>query len=326
VVNQFREGSLLWSFIPILFVHLSLSNGEVAANPGTSIPQLEDHFEFIYEVQVPRIVNDGRLWIPLARNDEFQSVLSRDIETSLDYSILKDQRFGNQILYFEPDSSHAGELIRIRYHVRRKQKQGYSSSELDPKLFLRPDRLVPQDEQFKEIAGKLVEPGVGETGQGRALYQHVLQRMRYDKSGIGWGRGDALFACDSRAGNCTDFHSYFIALARSIGIPARFAIGFTIPETVNQGSIEGYHCWAEFHAEGKWIPVDISEAWKTPSLQDYYFGHQPGNRIEFTIGRDLITEPLPESGPFNYLVYPLFEENGQTLPLLQSFRYSRILR
>ncbi|HIG27318.1 MAG TPA: hypothetical protein EYQ50_05785 [Verrucomicrobiales bacterium] len=103
-------------------------------------------------------------------------------------------------------------------------------------------------------------------------------------------------------------------------------IGFTIPETVNQGSIEGYHCWAEFHAEGKWIPVDISEAWKTPSLQDYYFGHQPGNRIEFTIGRDLITEPLPESGPFNYLVYPLFEENGQTLPLLQSFRYSRILR
>jgi len=52
--------------------------------------------------------------------------------------------------------------------------------------------------------------------------------MRYDKSGIGWGRGDAVYACDAKTGNCSDFHSYFIALARSIGIPARFAIGATI--------------------------------------------------------------------------------------------------
>jgi transglutaminase-like putative cysteine protease len=82
--------------------------------------------------------------------------------------------------------------------------------------------------------------------KGRALYDHVLDRMKYDKSGTGWGRGDAQYACDVKTGNCTDFHAYFIALARSIGIPARFAIGFTIPAETNEGRITGYHCWADF--------------------------------------------------------------------------------
>jgi transglutaminase-like putative cysteine protease len=44
--------------------------------------------------------------------------------------------------------------------------------------------------------------------------------MRYDKTGTGWGRGDVLYACDAKKGNCTDFHSLFIAMARSQGIPA----------------------------------------------------------------------------------------------------------
>lgn len=38
--------------------------------------------------------------------------------------------------------------------------------------------------------------------QGRALYDHVLGRLKHDKSGSGWGRGDAQYACDARAGNC----------------------------------------------------------------------------------------------------------------------------
>ena len=37
--------------------------------------------------------------------------------------------------------------------------------------------------------------------------------MRYDKSGTGWGHGDVLYACDAKKGNCTAFHSLFIAMA-----------------------------------------------------------------------------------------------------------------
>ena len=144
--------------------------------------------------------------------------------------------------------------------------------------------------------------------------------MRYDKSGTGWGRGDAMFACDARTGNCTDFHAYFIALARTVGIPARFAIGATIPADKSEGTIEGYHCWVEFFANGRWIPVDISEAWKHPELANYYFGHNPANRFELTKGRDLIVDPAPASGPINFLAYPLLEIDGKTVKPETSFR------
>ena len=154
----------------------------------------------------------------------------------------------------------------------------------DQGKYLNPERLVPTNEDFRQIAEEVVEGKKGDLVRARALYDHVIDRMRYMKYGEGWGKGDAVYACNARTGNCTDFHSYFIALARSVGIPARFAIGAAIPSERNEGGVDGYHCWAEFYAEGKWWPVDISEGDKYTSLATYYFGHHPANRFEFSRG------------------------------------------
>ena len=159
--------------------------------------------------------------------------------------------------------------------------------------------------------------------RARALYDHVIDRMRYAKSGAGWGKGDAVFACVARNGNCTDFHSYFIALARAVGIPARFAIGATIPSSRDAGGVNGYHCWAEFYTDGKWWPVDISEADKCSSLATYYFGHQPAKRVEFSRGRDLVVEPGPASGPINFLAYPVLEIDGKPTETKIEFSFDR---
>src|SRR6266487_2071410 len=180
--------------------------------------------------------------------------------------------------------------------------------------------LYPQpSDSGKAVAGK-----TDDLERAKALYDHVMGRMRYDKSGTGWGRGDAVYACDARTGNCSDFHAYFIALARSLGIPARFAIGATIPADKNEGTIDGYHCWAEFLADGRWVPVDISEAWKDPKLANYYFGHNPANRFELTKGRDLVIDPEPASGPINFLAYPLLEMDGEVIKPETTFIFRRI--
>ncbi|MGH9446216.1 MAG: transglutaminase-like domain-containing protein, partial [Terriglobia bacterium] len=126
------------------------------------------------------------------------------------------------------------------------------------------------------------------------------------------GRGDALWACDSHHGNCTDFHSLFIALARSAGIPARFEIGFPLPAGSKQGAIPGYHCWVEFYVpKAGWTPVDISEAWLTPSLHNFYFGSLDANRVRFSSGRDLTLTPRQDGPPVNYFVYPYAEVGGR---------------
>jgi transglutaminase-like putative cysteine protease len=138
--------------------------------------------------------------------------------------------------------------------------------------------------------------------------------MRYSKVGSGWGRGDAVWACDSGFGNCSDFHSLFISLARAEGIPAKFEIGFPLPERRGEGEIAGYHCWAKFRPEGKdWVPVDISEANKNPHLKDYYFGNLSENRIAFTTGRDLELVPKQRGPALNFFIYPYVEVDDQAL-------------
>ncbi len=163
--------------------------------------------------------------------------------------------------------------------------------------------------------GKEIPESGSDLELARSAYECVLRHLRYDKSVEGWGRGDAVWACMSGAGNCSDFHSLFLSLVRSRQIPARFEIGFPIPTARGAGQIAGYHCWARFFDEALgWIPVDISEADKHPELAGYYFGNLTCDRVLFSTGRDLVLHPGPRDGPINFLIYPIAERDGQPIP------------
>ena len=284
----------------------------------------EDEFEFVYRVKLPEITGAARVWIPLAKTDSFQNVTVEELNIPMKWDKVQDRDYGNEICVLSLEPKDSGKTIELRYRVVRKEKAAYPATDTEAARYLRPEKLVPVNETFKTLAEKAAAGKTDDLERAKALYDHVISRMRYDKSGTGWGRGDAVYACDARTGNCSDFHAYFIALARSINIPARFAIGATIPADKNEGKIDGYHCWAEFLADGQWVPVDISEAWKNPKLADYYFGHNPANRFELTKGRDLVVDPEPESGPINFLVYPLLEMNGQVIKPETTFEFRRI--
>jgi transglutaminase-like putative cysteine protease len=310
---------------PSLIVAVSLFApfvSRAADEPG--IVKGSDEFEFVYRVKLPEIKGDTRLWIPLAKTDAFQTVTQEEISIPLKWEKVEDREYSNDICVLHPELSDSGKSIELRYRVVRKEKSAYAAKGDEPARFLRPEKLVPINDTFKTLAEQATAGKTDDLDRARALYNHVLGRMRYDKSGEGWGKGDAIRACDVRTGNCSDFHAYFIALSRAIGIPARFAIGATIPADKNEGAIEGYHCWAEFFASGQWVPVDISEAWKNPKLADYYFGHNPANRFELTKGRDLIVDPPPASGPINFLAYPLLEMDGNVVKPETTFSFRRI--
>ncbi len=237
--------------------------------------------------------------------------------------MLRDREYGNKVLLLKLTPADSGKTIEMRFAVRRIEKPVYAEDVPSPEKYLKAEKLVPADGKFSSIAEQVVEGKTGDLVRARALYDHTIDRMRYMKYGSGWGKGDAVYACDARTGNCTDFHSYFIALARSVGIPARFAIGASIPSERNSGGIDGYHCWAEFYTDGRWWPVDISEGDKCSSLSTYYFGHHPANRIELSRGRDLVVEPGPASGPINFLAYPVLEINGKPAKAKVEFLFER---
>jgi transglutaminase-like putative cysteine protease len=282
-----------------------------------------DEFEFTYRVKLPQIAGDARLWLPMAVSDTFQRVEIKDIKTPEPWRELNEQGHGNKVLFLQAGPPDGGKTIEIRYHIKRFEKSEYAVRDPMPEKYLVPERLVPTNEAFRTIAQQVTSGKKTDMERARAIYDHVIGKLRYAKYGSGWGIGDAGYACDARSGNCSDFHAYFIALAREAGIPARFQIGAAIPSERNEGGIDGYHCWAEFFADGKWVPVDVSEADKNSSLADYYFGHHPANRFELSKGRDLVVEPAPVTGPINFLAYPVMEVDGKPVKVQTEFRFRR---
>jgi len=266
-----------------------------------------DEFQFRYEVTLPEMDASAKMWIPVPQSDRFQTVELINATVPVEYQMLEEKQYGNTILYMELSPDHSGEKVELIYDIERQEKKPYKESS-SPTRYLNASLLMPVGDRFQILADSIigVKRQEGSLMQARALYDYVSDNMSYIKAGK-YGTGDAVYACDALTGNCTEFHSLFISLARSAGIPARFAVGAAIPSERDEGGIDGYHCWAEFYADEKWWPVDISEANKYSALATYYFGRHPANRIEFTRGRDLQIEPGPKSGPINFLAYPVME-------------------
>jgi hypothetical protein len=201
--------------------------------------------------------------------------------------------------------------VELSFDVERHETRGggkASAAELEE--LKQADKMIPLTGKVAAVAASLPN-GEEPKATIRALYDHTLERMKYDKpeGDKGWGRGDAEWACDAKYGNCTDFHSYFMGLARKKGIPARFEMGFSIPGgEEKEAKVGGYHCWAYAWVEGHgWLPVDISEADRHPEKAEYFFGTLDADRVTMTGGRDLTLEPSPAEGTLNFFVYPYGE-------------------
>ncbi|MCB9898005.1 MAG: transglutaminase domain-containing protein [Planctomycetes bacterium] len=294
---------------------LGCASGDASGPAASDASARVRRFEFDYAGAVTGLLPGAsvRMWLPVATSDAHQDVelLARDVPGEA--RLTDEARFGDRLLYVEARADAAGEVpFALRYRVTRREvtPANAEAARDDGAAFLGADALVPVGGHPKEVLLAAGEPRGDALAKARALYDVVNARMTYDKpEGQPWGRGDASWACDAGFGNCTDFHSLFIALARGEGIPARFEIGFPLGGAPS-GDVGGYHCWAWFLADGRWLPVDISEADKHPELTDYYFGHLTADRVTFSRGRDLLLEPRQAGPPLNFLVYPYVEVDG----------------
>lgn len=286
------------------------------------------HFTFHYAFTIKDVPSGEhvRVWFPQAHSDPYQEIRVVSAKGDLDLKKTRESRFGNEMYYAEISKAKASDLhFEVVYDVvrhehltlgiNRPRLQDVSLSGKESKEFLGPDKLVPISGLPAELAAKVTAGKSSTLDKARALYDYVFDNMKYDKTGTGWGRGDVLYACDAKKGNCTDFHSLFISMARSEKIPARFEIGFPLPANKTSSDIAGYHCWAEFFdPQHGWIPVDISEAWKNPVKKDYFFGAHDADRIQFTVGRDLKLSPMQQGDLLNYFIYPYVEVGGKAYP------------
>jgi len=297
---------------------------ESSDNRLMGVVEGEDRFRFRYEVEIPEIEESAEIWIPVPTSNPWQDVTLLSQSSENRGTLKQESEYGNQYYYLQLDEKDSNIPLIFEYEVARMEKNPYANNDEDLSRYLTTSELMPVGGRFESIVNEILKGKRKDSDlmKARAIYDYVADTLRYRKAGE-YGTGDANYACDSRSGNCTEFHSYFISLARSANIPARFAIGAAIPAERNEGGVNGYHCWAEFYAEGKWWPVDISEGNKYAALSTYYFGHHPANRLEFSKGRDLILDPMPETGKVPFFAYPVFEQKNKPSRVKTKFSFVR---
>ncbi len=285
--------TIAFTLLTGIALHARVTAVEINEDPATR------SFEFIYTTTISGLAA-GRgpvhIFLPLPLESERQSLDAWTITSStaegrdpLVGSVETESEYGNRYWHAILPEAYDGPIeIEARYEVTRR------SSRVDP---------------------------------ASADHDRAVDNITYKKIGTGWGNGDTFWACSERYGNCTDFHSLFISLARTKDIPARFDMGFPVPEDRPQGNIGGYHCWVNFYLpDTGWFPIDASEAVNYPERRELYFGGQPLDRIHFTTGRDLRLGSGHQDQPLNYFIYPYVEVGGERFEgrIESSFSYRNL--
>jgi len=123
----------------------------------------------------------------------------------------------------------------------------------------------------QQVAGAETSP----YGRAKALQDWFRENFTYNLQVPAGHDGDAMEAfLESRQGYCEQFAGTYAAMARSLGIPARVAVGFTAGtlEADGRWHVTGKeaHAWPEVYLLGYgWVPFEPTPGRGLPGAEDY---------------------------------------------------------
>lgn len=326
----------------------------------------ERKFEFTYTAQIKELPEGAKsvdLWIPVPQNNKHQKIsglkfelrqrtdiqitdakgesATVEIEVENKPEIKTEPVYENKMAHWKLSADDARNLtVVMTFECKRREAAASDISKAreltgtemkDMELWLQANKLVLVGGPFVAVADTATKGAKSPNEIAKAAYDYTVSTMKYDKpqDKPGWGKGSTQWACDSKFGNCTDFHAMIMSIGRTKGIPVKFEMGFPLPNRnaakpeTSAGPIGGYHCWAKFYLGGVgWVPVDASEAQKYADKRDYYFGHLCENRVQFSNGRDVNLVPKQAGEPLNYFIYPYAEADGKSITVEKAFEFS----
>jgi len=276
-----------------------------------------------------------RLWLPYPMSNENQLIEDVRIDGNFDYSgVFRENGSGSIALYAEWKDPDETPRLSYSFNVTRREiiKKNFPDGDdpvpVEVQKYLEPSSRGPVTGNVREMAVDVTGCAGGGNilAKAIAIYDFIVENGQRDPTITGCGDGDVCALLDlNLSGKCADIHSVFVAMARSVGVPAREIFGTRIAK---EGDITGaYHCRAEFYLPGYgWVPVDPSDVRKTilvenltlsdqraQEAREYYFGTQTETYIDFYSGRDIILNPRQAGEPLNYFMYPYAEADGVPL-------------
>lgn len=316
-------------------------------------------FDVVTSVDLAGAEGATQLWlpVPLAQAGDWQRRISIgfDAPGARSARLVTLAGYGVEMLHVTwPDAKSVGHVeLTSRVATRDRNVEVYqhhhAGRDADLKVYLHPTSLLPTDGLVKTTAERIVKGQRGDVDKARALYEWVVDNTYRDAKVRGCGIGDinAMLANRTMGGKCADINALYVALARSIGIPARDTYGVRVTTSKlgynclgKLGDIsKAQHCRAEFYASGRgWVPVDPADVRKVileeeggmpmenPKVQaarKRLFGSWEMNWIAYNMGHD-VALPGSDKKPIPFLMYPQGETKGARLDSLDpaTFKYS----
>lgn len=291
---------------------------------------------------------EARLWIPYPVSDRHQDV--SDIRITGDYAssaVYTDRTYGTPMLYAEWPKDAVNRRLTFTFAVTRQEIRQTNFPMKEPKWNpadyaedLKATSLGPIDGDVKKLALRITKGKKTVLAKARAIYDWVCDNMYRDPDTVGCGRGDVCSLLLKPGGKCTDISSFYIALCRAAGVPAREVFSIRLGKKAEENITTYQHCWAEFFLPGYgWVtvdPADVRKAMlvekleptdpKAKEYREYFWGGIDSNRVVIAVGRDLVLNP-PQSGPpLNTFGYPYAEVGGKAIdfykPAVFTYTYS----
>jgi len=325
-------------------------------------------FDLTTQIDIDEPADRTQVWVPVpspTRTSYQRRVgIHWDVNKAAHAELVTVPGYDVQLLHVRwPDAKSVGRVIvasRVATRDRSVDLDAPALRKLAPESphtlqqFLKPTALLPTDGIIKATAERIVLDqrvnADSNIDSARALYIWVVEHTNRDPRTQGCGVGDvgSMLENGNLGGKCADINGLFVALARSIGIPARDAFGVRVADSRlgykclgKSGDVsKAQHCRAEFYAQGHgWIPVDPADVRKImleeppsglpmsdPKVQAArarLFGSWEMNWVAYNQGHD-IALPGSNRKPVPFLMYPHGESGERELNSLDpaAFRYS----
>ncbi len=208
-------------------------------------------YSFILKNTSNRLIKTANFWaFAPVKQTSIQKV--KQITSSQTYELLTD-KLGNQTLHFVLTNipPYSSQVINITVELML-AKTPVPIAETHKSWFLDDETLIQiSDSSIQATAKKLLKTTRFETI--RNIFHWVAKHIKY--AGYIPENLGAVYALHNKRGDCTEYMSLFIALARVNGIPAR-GIGGYIANDDAFLKPENYHNWAEFYLDNQWLLAD----------------------------------------------------------------------
>ena len=135
--------------------------------------------------------------------------------------------------------------------------------QISPKLYLQPTSATLCNVEMLAFAKSIVE--YISVANFQKLAQALLEYMPYISASTTVTH-TAIESFSDRQGVCQDHSHVMIAMAKALGVPARYVSGYLY---VNNQSHLASHAWAEIYLDDEWQVMDVSNQLFRPSSHVY---------------------------------------------------------